>query len=1018
MRILFCTYILQIALCSHTSAQAIAGSPKSITAFSQALELFEKGKYQAAQHYMDVYVQLYAGNLQAIEAQYYASLCAMRLNDPDGEARLRQFIAAYPYHRKTALAYYELGNFYSTQQDYKQSLTYYLAVDTKQLDLATQHALQYHLAYAYLCEKDFVQALDYFNKIKNSDNPYTYAANYYAGYIALRNGDYDCALADLKKAGQNIAYQPVVPYLILEVLYQQKLFSELVAYSSTLKNEPIPLKNQEDIALLTAEAYFFLEEYPAATQHYETYLALQEGAATQEVRYRLAYALYKSAEDYKALRYFKEVALQEGLLGQLSSYYVGLLYLKTDQKNLALAAFDQARKSDFVNQVQEEAFFQYAKVNYDLGNLSMAIEGLEKFQQTYPKSKHIQEANNLLSNAYLHTNNYDLAIAYIEQLPTQSASTRHVYQQVTLYKGQACFNNAWYDQAEHWLQKSLSVPYAQTSTLQAHLWLGETLAAKQLYKPAITHYQAVMKQATKHTAIYCQALYGLAYAYFNTSDYQHALSNFLQYTAQKCQQMPVAWTADALARTADCYYVLKDYQQALKLYDRVLATYPAHAHYQKALIEAMQGHIQAAQENLAVIINRYMHTAYYEKALLERACLALKNQEYATAIQGFTELIQKKPYSSLIPDALLHRAIAAVNLQQYAQAEKDYATILQDYPMHAHAANALLELPEILAKMGKPEKLQQYLASYEAANPSSHSLEGITFETAKGLFYNQSYAQSIEQFSSFITHYPTSSLVKEAWFLIAESYYRLGNDSQALAHYHTAIQDKTSFFHNKALLRMAIIAYNQQDFQTALAYYEQLKAGASNKKENYYALEGIMKTSHVLQQYDKVKEAASLIMEQGNITVNATYQAALYLGKAAMQQGKNQEAVDYFNQVLATSQDSYAAEAQYLIAKIYYENAEYNRSLESLFTLNKQFSTYQAWVNQGFLLIADNYLALNELFQAKATLQSIIENAQDAAIIKDAQQRLVAVNQQVDSIAQATNEKEHATDREFKTWEP
>ena len=144
--------------------------------------------------------------------------------------------------------------------------------------------------------------------------------------------------------------------------------------------------------------------------------------------------------------------------------------------------------------------------------------------------------------------------------------------------------------------------------------------------------------------------------------------------------------------------------------------------------------------------------------------------------------------------------------------------MLQDYPVHPHAQSALLALSKLVVQAGKPEKLQQYLAKYKAANPSSDSLETLTFETAKALLYNQHYDQAIEQLNSFVANYPKSPLVQEACFLIAEAYHRLGEDSQALVHYHTAIQDKQTPFYNKILLRIASIAYKQQDFKTALTH--------------------------------------------------------------------------------------------------------------------------------------------------------------------------------------------------------
>jgi tetratricopeptide (TPR) repeat protein len=1019
------TAILAILITGYPSSygQVMLEERISISDFYKGLELYDQQQYEAAQHYLDKYIVKHTVNEYAIEAAYYAAFCAVKLDRIDSKARLQQFVEKYSYHPKAALVYYELGNIYCTQQDYAKGIHYYLLIDKSQLTNTLQTELQYKLAYAYLNEKEFDQALNYFNYIKKHDTPYTPASNYYAGYLALKKGDYNNALADLRKAGENEAYKPVVPYMIMEVFYQAKRFQAATNYAKELQAKQPVLKNHEDIELLTAESYFFLKDYASAIRHYENYFYLQPSEVTHILSYRLAYALYKSGENYKSLKYLKELALQDDHWGQLASYYMGLIYIKTSQKNLALAAFDQARQLGFVNEIQIEASFQYAQLSYELGKLTMAIDALQKFKKTYPNSQHIATVDHLLSQVYFHTNHYDLAIAHIEGLQEKTKDILQVYQKATFYKGGAYFNQEVYDKAITWLQKSLQYPLDTDITLQAYLWMAESYAAQQACEQAITHYQTVLAATDKKDALYYQdALYGLAYVYFNTEKYNVALPLFLQYNNMLSTANNSNWRSDALVRTADCYYAIKSYNKALDLYTKTESTYPAHNLYQKALIYELLGRFTEAKRDLESVINTYSHTAYYEKALFEYAYLALQHQDYQLAVKGFTDFIEIKPYSTLVPDALLHRAVAKVNLKQYAEAGKDYEILLTDYPTHPNAQSALLELPNLVIQEGKPEKLQQYLANYKAANPGSETLASISFEAAKNLYYSQNYTQAIQQLTEFITNYPNSKLVDEANFLIAEAYYRLADDEQALTQYHIANQNKQTPFHNRILLRVASLAYKHKDYNTALAHYNQLKESASNKKETYYALEGLMKTNDALQHYEEVNKAASQIINQGNVTLNATNQAALYLGKTAMKQNKYEQAREQFKKIVESGKDIYGAESQYLIAYMEYQTGKFKESLEALFLLTKQFSEYTDWINQGFLLMADNYIALHEFFQAKATLQSIIENAADKSLVGIAQEKLQLLIQQIeaDSLAQAstiTAQPLQDEDSEFKTLE-
>ena len=981
---------------------------------AQAITLMQQEKYENAQRCLETYLETHPHDLNAIEAQYYAALCALKCERPHGEALFHKFVQQHPQHCKAALAYYQLGNIYFSNHNFEKSIAYYLKVDQNKLDQATRTECQYQLAYAYMNEKNFDEALRHFNAIKDNENAYQYAASYYAGYIAYRKAHYDNALQDLQRAYTHSTYQPVVPYLVLQVYYKQKRFQELIQYIEEVKRKDIVLKNQDEIELLTAEAYFFLQKYVQAAHHYEEYLAHRDFSATSQVLYRLAFSLYQAEERHKALKYFKSLAIQEDAIGQQASYYVGLLYLKTQQKALAQVALKKASRADFSTTVQEAAALKYAKVSYDLGHFSNTIATLQAFKRNYPHSSHLVEVDALLSEAYLRTKDYDLAIAHIEQRPDSIADTAQIYQQVTFYKGSEYFNNGNYTQAIIHFRKSLQHTPNKHLGTSARLWLGESYSTQQNYDAAIAAYMQVLQQTTPQTSYYRRALYGAAYAHFNTGSYLQALTYFTQYVQQ--EKSP-DWLRDARVRMADCHYIAKDYPRALDLYRQVRSHYPAHVAYQEGKIHSLQGNLQEAQNSFQNVLDMHAHTAYYEKALFEKAHLILTQGDYKQAKQAYTTFIQQKPHSQLLPDALLQRAIAHVNLQEYDQAIENYALLLKDYPTHTNAQSALLELPKILRMQGKSEAFTQYLNTYKAANPDTPALEQLTFDNAKALFYEPSYLPAIEQLSNFLETYPKSSLAAEARFLIAEAYYRLKEPFQAQAHYQQTLQDRTSPFYSKVLLRLATLHYQQKSFAQALQYFEALQEAARNKKETYYALEGIMRTSHALQQYDKVDQSATRIIAQGNLAVNATNEALLFLSKSAIQRKDHTKAMKHLQQLTQSGKDKYAAEGQYLLAMLHYEAGKHTQSLEALFVLNQRFPIYKDWTSKGFLLIADNYIALKDNFQATATLQSIIENAEDPSVVEAAKAKLDKLPQQAPENVKI-EEKElppPAEDKEFRT---
>jgi hypothetical protein len=63
----------------------------------------------------------------------------------------------------------------------------------------------------------------------------------------------------------------------------------------------------------------------------------------------------------------------------------------------------------------------------------------------------------------------------------------------------------------------------------------------------------------------------------------------------------------------------------------------------------------------------------------------------------------------------------------------------------------------------------------------------------------------------------------------------------------------------------------------------------------------------------------------------------------------------------------------------------------SLLKFNEQFSEFEYWKGKAFILVSDNNVALEEPAQAKAVLNSIIENSSEQTIVAEAKQKLAAL---------------------------
>ena len=96
-----------------------------------------------------------------------------------------------------------------------------------------------------------------------------------------------------------------------------------------------------------------------------------------------------------------------------------------------------------------------------------------------------------------------------------------------------------------------------------------------------------------------------------------------------------------------------------------------------------------------------------------------------------------------------------------------------------------------------------------------------------------------------------------------------------------------------------------------------------------------------------------------------------------------------FQFVLKESKNVLAAESKYNIAYIQFLRKEYKGATKTITELSNQFTDYDYWVAKGFILWSDIYIKMNDLFQAKATLQSVLEGYEGDGDIKQiAQEKL------------------------------
>ena len=995
---LFPCLALAAALSAAAPVVALAQQTQVFAAderhFQEGLELFDRGQYGAAKEAFRRYLSIEpvrSGTAtpasaadRTADAEYYYAVSGLYLLHPDAEGLIQDFAARHPAHPRAAVAYFELGKFYFDQKNYETAIRYFQQVAPDNLSNEQRAESDFKLAYSYFEQKDYEKSRLLFDRNKQVTSQYKYASAYYAGYLGYRAGDYAGARTDLTVAEQNDAYKAVVPGIMTQIYYKEANYDGLIAYAGkALKQTPLP-QNADEIELLLGDAYYQKEAYPESAENFGKYASLHKGRLDAPLQYKIGFANYKTGDFNGAIASLKNVAVRRDSLGQNAAYHLGLSYLQTNQKREAVTAFEAARQSSLERGVAENATLKLGQVQFELGNLPETIAALRDFRRRFPRSRNQATVDELLSASFLSSTDYAQALTYLEGVEDRSDKLNATYQRVAYAQAATLYNNGDYDQALPLLDKSLLFSNDEGLRVAAQVLRGEIFSVGQQFPDAIKAYVAAARTAREdgvspdEAAYEQQARYGLGYAYFNTKQYDRARAQFQAFLNSPAARPEAANYSDATLRLADTWYVAKKYAEALALYDKVIqanAPDKDYAYYQKGRTLGLMGRRAEAESTLSTLLQTSPNSRYAEVAVFQQGQLAFEAGDYQPAVASFSKLIENRPTSALLPQVLHKRGVAYANLDQHDKAVEDFQRVLTQFPRSEAAAQALYNLQESLTALGRTEAFDAAVAAFKIQNPDSKATESVEFEAARSLYLAEKYAPAILRLETYLTQYPQSALGPDARFLLADSYLKSGDRQQGLTRLRAVVEEGKSQFLNRAVGRVADLEFENKNYPAAAKLYERLRGASTNRREVATATLNQLRSLYEMGEYASTRRVAEELRTQAGATANATNAAQLYLGKASLRLGQLDHAVTELTAAVAASpSDVTGAESQYYLAEALFKQKKNDEARAAALRLNADFSRYPLWLGRAFLLIAETYAAGGDNFQARGTLNSLIDN--------------------------------------------
>ena len=193
-----------------------------------------------------------------------------------------------------------------------------------------------------------------------------------------------------------------------------------------------------------------------------------------------------------------------------------------------------------------------------------------------------------------------------------------------------------------------------------------------------------------------------------------------------------------------------------------------------------------------------------------------------------------------------------------------------------------------------------------------------------------------------------------------------------MLNYKKVVESGVHSYQEKALIFLARRSYNENNYNKSNLYYTKLlDLASSNSLKREVAIRLMLGNEHtdILVALKYAKQ----VVDFDKVDDWLLSKAYIIIARCEFDAGNYAKSKSTFERVSNLSLYDEGAEAKYYLAYLTYLDEELSLAEQLIFALADNYNN-DHFIAKAYILLSDIYLAQDNLFQAQATLESVIEN--------------------------------------------
>jgi TolA-binding protein len=681
-----------------------------------------------------------------------------------------------------------VSQIYYKQQRYNDVVNYIVPI-INDVEEAHKPELAKIVGDSYFHLRRFSEAIQFLEYYHQTPGPKSREDNYLLGYCYYNTGDFAKSVSFLEGAtrGNDQLAQNAFYHLADALIRTNQKEKARVAFGSASEME-FDDRIREDALFNYAKLTYELSYSPfnETIKAFDRYITLYPNSERNTAAYQYLVEVFMVTKNYRdAIESIEKIQVRNTAINQAYqrvTYYRGLELFGNSAYDLAIQNFDKSLQNIHSTELAASARFWRSEALYRTGNYSAAVNGFNQFLVGAGaiKAPEFNEAHYSMGYAYFKLEDYRQAGSsfrkYLNAVQNQNTpKVADAYNRL----GDSFFQQREYGEAVKNYQQALNLrlydadyslyQLAFTSGLQrnkaakisqlknliasfpqsryvadAHFELGRTFQEDAQYVDAKREYQTIIDRY-KESTLYPRALLQMGLINYNTGDFQSSLRYYKEvaerYTGTQEAQA-------ALIGIRNCYVEMND-------------------------VDAYFAYAGRLGSGTAVTVSTQDSLTYMTA---EKQFMA-GDQNAATQLRRY---LQQFPNGSFVLNANFYLAEALYNSGQYTQSLENYVYVARQ-PINVFSEQALAKASELLFNAKRfDEALELYDRLETVSNNKWNTVRAIAGKMRSN-FQLERYRNAIDEANKLKeAEKSNETLLREANYIGAKSYYLLGNFDQAL----------------------------------------------------------------------------------------------------------------------------------------------------------------------------------------------------------------------------------------------